>query len=78
MDRGGTPEVPGRPGEDREGRLARHLPAFRHDSDADAGRQPRPEVLPEAEQPHAEEAEVQPLRRGTIMHVHAMHRLKTS
>jgi hypothetical protein len=64
MDRGRAPAIPGRPGEAGEGRLARHLPALRDDADPDAGGQPRPEVLPPAEQPHAEEAEVQPLRRG--------------
>jgi hypothetical protein len=66
MDRGRAPAIPGRPGEAGEGRLARHLPALRDDADPDASGQPRPEVLPPAEQPHAEEAEVQPLRRGTF------------
>jgi len=65
MDGGRAPAVPGGPGEAREGRLARHLPALRDDADPDAGGQPRPEVLPPAEQPDAQEAQVQPLRRGT-------------
>ncbi|KAL5654067.1 hypothetical protein ACJX0J_033386, partial [Zea mays] len=63
VDGGRAPAVPGGPGEARQGRLERHLPALRHDADADAGGQPRPEVLPPAEQPGAQEAQVQPLRR---------------
>uniref|UniRef100_A0A804MYI1 Uncharacterized protein n=1 Tax=Zea mays TaxID=4577 RepID=A0A804MYI1_MAIZE len=64
MDGGRAQAIPGGPGEAREGRLARHLPALRDDADPDAGGQPRPEVLPPAEQPDAQEAQVQPLRRG--------------
>jgi|UniRef100_A0A804MYI0 hypothetical protein len=66
MDGGRAQAIPGGPGEAREGRLARHLPALRDDADPDAGGQPRPEVLPPAEQPDAQEAQVQPLRRGTL------------
>ena len=61
MDGGRAPAVPGGPGEAREGRLARHFPTLCHDTDTDTGGQPCPEVLPEAEQPHTEEEEVQPL-----------------
>jgi hypothetical protein len=58
MERGGAQAVPGRPGEARQGRLERHLPELRHNEDADAGGQPRAEVLPEAEQHGEEEAPV--------------------
>jgi hypothetical protein len=61
MDRGRAPDVPRRPREAREGRLARHFPALRHNTDPNTGGQPCPEVLPEAEQLHTEEEEVQPL-----------------
>lgn len=65
MDRGRAPDVPRRPRQAREGRLARHFPTLRHDTDSDPGGQPCPEVLPEAEQPHTEEEEIQPLRCGS-------------
>lgn len=63
MDGGRAQAIPGGPGEAREGRLARHLPALRDDADPDAGGQPRPEVLPPADQPRYEEAPGEPLRR---------------
>ena len=61
MERGGAPAVPSRPGEAGQGRLAGHLQELRHDEDPDAGRQPCPEVLPQAEQHGEEEAPVQPI-----------------
>ena len=61
MDRGRAPDLPCRPRQAREGRLARHFSTLCHDTDTDAGGQPCPEVFPEAEQPHTEEEEVQPL-----------------
>lgn len=64
MDRRWAPDVPCRPRQAREGRLARHFPTLCHDTDTDTGGQPCPEVLPEAEQPHTEEEEVQPLWCG--------------
>jgi len=64
MERGGAQAVPCRPGEAGQGRLARHRQELRADEDPDAGRQPRAEVLPPAEQHGEEEAPVQPLRHG--------------
>jgi hypothetical protein len=64
MDRGRAPDVPCRPRQAWEGRLARHFPTLCHDTDTDAGGQPCSEVLPEAEQPHSKEEEVQPLWCG--------------
>lgn len=56
MERGGAQAVPCRAGEAGQGRLARHLQELRHHQDTDAGRQPCPEVLPQAEQHGEEEA----------------------
>lgn len=67
MERGGAQAVPCRPGEAGQGRLARHRQELRADEDPDAGRQPRAEVLPPAEQHGEEEAPVQPLRHGMRM-----------
>ncbi|XP_044389271.1 uncharacterized protein [Triticum aestivum] len=57
VDRGGAQEVPGQWG------VERHLQELRHHQDGHAGGQPRPEVLPPADQPRQEEAPGQPLRR---------------
>jgi hypothetical protein len=67
MERGGAQAVPCRPGQAGQGRLARHRQELRADEDPDAGRQPRAEVLPPAEQHGEEEAPVQPLRHGMRM-----------
>lgn len=61
MERGGAPAIPCGPREAGKGRLARYLPELRHDSNPDAGCQPRAEVLPQAEQHGEEEAPLQPL-----------------
>ena len=63
MDRGGAQEIPGRTKESGQGGLEGHLQGFRHHQDGDAGGQPRPEVLPPADQPRQEEAPGEPLRR---------------